>query len=114
MPRRQSSGLCVSEESWGVLGGHAAWYRTRHNLTENAIRPSAVGKKNWLFIGHPEAGWRSAVLYTILVSCRRRGIDTWEYLRDVFARLPSATNQQIQDFVPARWKELREAKKKPA
>jgi hypothetical protein len=60
-----------------------------------------------LFIGHPEAGWRSAVIYSILVSCRRRGIDTWEYLRDVFERLPGATNQQIQDFLPARWKELR-------
>jgi hypothetical protein len=44
-------------------------------LTENAIRPSAVGKKNWLFIGHPEAGWRSAVIYSVIVSCRRRGLD---------------------------------------
>jgi transposase len=78
-----------------------------NNLTENAIRPSAVGKKNWLFIGHPAAGWRSAVIYSILVSCRRRGIDTWEYLNDVFRRLPGATNQQIRDFTPARWKELR-------
>jgi transposase len=78
-----------------------------NNLTENAIRPSAVGKKNWLFIGHPEAGWRSAVIYSILVSCRRRGIDTWTYLQDVFTRLPDATNQQIADFTPARWKELR-------
>src|SRR5271170_1493876 len=49
-----------------------------NNLTENAIRPSAVGKKNWLFIGHPEAGWRSAVIYSLIVSCRRRGIEPWE------------------------------------
>jgi transposase len=83
-----------------------------NNLTENAIRPSAVGKKNWLFIGHPEAGWRSATLYSILVSCRRRGIDTWAYLQDVFTRLPAATNQQIADFTPARWKELRELQSK--
>jgi transposase len=33
------------------------------NLIENAIRPSALGKKNWLFIGHPTAGERSAVIY---------------------------------------------------
>ena len=77
-----------------------------NNLTENAIRPSAVGKKNWLFIGHPDAGWRSAVIYSILVSCRRRGIETWTYLHDVFTRLPAATNQQIAEFTPARWKEL--------
>lgn len=81
-----------------------------NNLTENAIRPSAVGKKNWLFIGHPDAGWRSATIYSILVSCRRRGIDTWTYLQDIFTRLPGATNQQIADFTPARWKELRHGK----
>jgi transposase len=75
-----------------------------NNLTENAIRPSAVGKKNWLFIGHPEAGWRSAVIYSILVSCQRHGIDPWEYLKDVFVRLPAATNKDLPNFLPANWK----------
>jgi transposase len=37
----------------------------------NSIRPSALGKRNWMFIGHPEAGERSAVIYTLLGSCRR-------------------------------------------
>jgi hypothetical protein len=37
-----------------------------NNLIENAIRPSVIGKKNWLFVGHPEAGERSAVIYTLL------------------------------------------------
>lgn len=75
-----------------------------NNLTENAIRPSAVGKKNWLFIGHPEAGWRSAVIYSLIVSCRRRGIDPWTYLRDVLGRLPGMSNQQVGELVPARWR----------
>ena len=75
-----------------------------NNLTENAIRPSAVGKKNWLFIGHPEAGWRSAVIYSIIVSCRRRGIDPWEYLSDVLQRLPAMNQSEISSVLPARWK----------
>ena len=75
-----------------------------NNLTENAIRPSAAGKRNWMFIGHPDAGWRSAVIYSILVSCKRRGIDPWAYLKDVFARLPAATNQQLDQFLPVNWK----------
>lgn len=75
-----------------------------NNLIENAIRPSAVGKKNYLFIGHPEAGWRSAVIYSVLVSCRRRGMDPWAYLKDVFTRLPSAKMKDIAEFVPACWK----------
>lgn len=45
------------------------------NLVENAIRPTAVGKKNLLFIGHPGAGWRSAVCCSVIESCRRRGIN---------------------------------------
>lgn len=75
-----------------------------NNLTENAIRPSAVGKKNWLFIGHPEAGWRSAVIYSVIASCRRRGIDPWQYLSDVLQRLPGMNQSEVPSIVPARWK----------
>ena len=75
-----------------------------NNLIENDIRPTAVGRKRWLFIGHPEAGWRSAVIYSILISCRRRGLNPQDYLADVLARLPSAKITQIQEFLPAHWK----------
>ena len=75
-----------------------------NNLTENALRPSCVGKKNYLFFGHPQAGWRSAVIYSVIVSCRRRGIDPWLYLRDLMQRLPAAKSHEIPDLVPARWK----------
>jgi len=75
-----------------------------NNLVENDVRPSAVGKRRWLFIGHPDAGWRSAVIYTIIQSCRRYGINPQEYLTDVLQRLPSMTNQQVRDLLPARWK----------
>jgi len=77
-----------------------------NNLTENAIRPSAVGKKNWLFIGHPDAGWRSAVIYSIVVSCRRRRIDPWKYLSDVLKRLPSLKQSELPTLIPANWKPL--------
>ena len=74
-----------------------------NNLVENAIRPTAVGRKRWLFIGHPDAGWRSAVIYSIIVSCRRRGINPLEYLTDVLARLPSMTITNIQSLLPGQW-----------
>jgi len=72
-----------------------------NNLIENAIRPSALGKKNWLFIGHPEAGEQSAVIYTLLGSCRRHGINPFDYLKDLFTRLPAAKISQIKAFTPA-------------
>jgi hypothetical protein len=74
-----------------------------NNLIENAIRPSALGKKNWLFVGHPEAGERSAVIYTLLGSCRRHGINPFDYLKDLFTRLPSAKITGIKQFTPAAW-----------
>ena len=74
-----------------------------NNLIENAIRPTAVGKKNFLFIGHPDAGWYSAVIYSLLGSCRRHGINPHEYLRDVLSRLPSATNHQVPELTPEAW-----------
>ncbi len=78
-----------------------------NNLVENAIRPTAVGKKNWLFIGEATAGDRSAIIYTVIESCRRRGIDPFAYLRDVFTRLPSTTNHQVQELTPAAWAKSR-------
>lgn len=81
-----------------------------NNLIENSIRPSAVGKKNWLFIGHPDAGWRSAVIYSVIASAQRHGIDPWKYLKDIFTRLPGATTSQLRDFLPRHWKELNPVK----
>ena len=74
-----------------------------NNLVENAIRPTAIGKKNWLFIGHPDAGQRSAIIYTILATCKTHGIDPWEYLRDVLSKLPSMMITEIDQLVPANW-----------
>ena len=75
-----------------------------NNLIENSIRPTAVGRKRWLFIGHPDAGWRSAVIYSILVTCRRRGINPQDYLTDVLGRLPTIKINQIDSLLPANWK----------
>jgi len=71
------------------------------NLIENAIRPSALGKKNWLFIGHPGAGERSAVIYTLLGSCRRQGVNPFDYIKDLFTRLPAAKITEIKQFTPS-------------
>ena len=71
------------------------------NSVENAIRPSALGKKNYLFIGHVGAGQRAATLYSLLGSCLRRGVNPRAYLRWLFERLPTATNQTVHELTPA-------------
>ena len=78
-----------------------------NNGVENAIRPCAVGRKNWLFVGAPEAGEHGAILYSLVASCRRHGVDPYEYLRDVLTRLPGATTSQVEGFTPAEWAKKR-------
>lgn len=80
-----------------------------NNLMENAIRPSAIGKKNFLFVGHPEAGQKSAIIYSIVVSCQRRKIDPYLYIKDVLARLPNMTYKQARELIPSKWSPLVEA-----
>lgn len=84
-----------------------------NNPVENAIRPTAIGKKNWLFIGEAEAGQRSAILFTLIEACRSRGIDPQTYLREVLTKLPTLTNQQIKDVTPAAWAKAQKTAQQP-
>jgi len=72
-----------------------------NNGVENAIRPSAVGKKNWLFIGAKDAGRKSAILYSLIISCRNHGVEPRAYIKYLIETLPTLTNQQIKDVTPA-------------
>jgi transposase len=80
-----------------------------NNRVENAIRPTAVGKKNWLFFGSEEAGQRSAVMYTLIENCRLHGVEPYAYLKDVLERLPRTTNRQVDQLTPFNWKRARES-----
>jgi len=80
-----------------------------NNQVENAVRPTAIGRKNWMFIGHPDAGQRTAIIYTLLESCKRRGINPRDYLHDVLSRIPAMTNQQTRSLMPADWLTARNA-----
>lgn len=79
-------------------------FQIDNNLVENSIRVPAVGRRRWLFIGHPDAGWRSAVIYSLIISCRRRGINPQEYLDDVLRKLPTITEDQLPELLPGRWR----------
>ena len=80
-----------------------------NNLIENAIRPSALGKKNWLFIGHPSAGERSAIIYSIVVSCERHGIDPTQYLSAVLEEAPNLVNRDQSHLTPKNWAKVKQA-----
>ena len=85
-----------------------------NNLVENAIRPTALGKKNWLFFGSEEAGQRGAVIYTLIQNCRLHGVEPHAYLKDVLERLPRTTNREVDQLTPLRWKQARQSALKQA
>jgi transposase len=91
--------------NWESLGVYLEDGRVElsNNPVENAIRPAALGRKNFLFFGTADSGERGAILYTIIENCRRHGIDPYAYLRDVLTQLPSMTNWQLKNVTPAAW-----------
>jgi transposase len=80
-----------------------------NNACENAIRPVAVGRKNFLFAGSVRGGEAAAIMYSVIGSCRAAQVDRWEYLRDVLVRVATHPASQVADLLPARWAELRAA-----
>ena len=74
-----------------------------NNPVENVIRPIALGRKNWLFIGSEQAGERAAVLMSLIESAKLNGHDAWAYLKDVLTKLPTWPNSRIEELLPYRW-----------
>lgn len=78
-----------------------------NNSCEQTIRTPVLGRKNWLFAGSVEGGRRGAVIFSLVVTCKRLGINPAEYLADVIARIPTHPNPRIGELVPREWKALR-------
>jgi hypothetical protein len=72
-----------------------------NNGVENAIRPTKLGHKNWLFCGSEASGKTSAILFTIIESAKRHGLDPHAYLGHLLRTLPHVTNHQIPSMTPA-------------
>lgn len=72
--------------------------------SERALRPVAVGRKNYMFFGGDEGGERAAVLYSLIASCKQNGVEPFEYLRDVIQRILTHPVEKIHELAPANWK----------
>ena len=107
VPPKTSLGIGVSYAlvRWDKLCRYTeyGYLRPDTNLVENSIRPIAVGRKNWLHIGHEEALETASIHASLVNTCKRLGINPWDYLRDVFIRL-GCGDTGIDDMLPDRWK----------
>lgn len=70
----------------------------------DALRPIAVGRKNWLFCGSDRGGQTAATLMSLTSSCKSLGVEPFAYLRDVLDRVSTHPNSRIEELLPDRWK----------
>jgi transposase len=75
-----------------------------NNAVENSIRPLALGRRNWLFVGSQGAGERAANLMSLIESAKLNGHDPWAYLKDVFERLPTLKDRDLHTLLPHNWR----------
>jgi transposase len=74
-----------------------------NNLTENAIRPFVVGRKNWLFSGSPRGADASAAIYSIIETAKANNLEPYRYLRYLFAKIPFVENDaEYESLLPTR------------
>ncbi|MFZ6876645.1 transposase domain-containing protein, partial [Undibacterium sp. Di27W] len=75
-----------------------------NNRIENAIRPIAIGKKNWLFAGSERAGKRAAAIQSLLATAKANGIEPLVWLKLTLEQLPMHPNSRIDELLPLRLK----------
>lgn len=75
-----------------------------NNIVENAIRPIALGRKNYLFAGSHSGAVRAAALYTLMANAKLQNIDPFFYIRDVINRIPSHPFKKLDQLLPKNWK----------
>jgi hypothetical protein len=75
-----------------------------NNHLERQIKPWAMGRKAWMFVGSELAGQRAAMVMSLVQSAKLNGHDPWAYLRDVLQRLPTQLNSRIEELLPHNWR----------
>jgi len=77
-----------------------------NNVAERAIRPVCLGRKNWLFAGSERGGHAAAVLFSLIESAKRHGLDPFCYLRDLLALIPVISHKRLHLLFPDNWKSI--------
>lgn len=78
-----------------------------NNLAENAIRPIALGRKNYLFAGSHQAAQMTAAMYSFMATCKKNGVDELEWLKDVLERIQSIKHKDLYQLLPNNWEKYR-------
>ena len=94
--------IYYSLQRWDKLSIYTTDARLRidNNLVENAIRPVAIGRKNYLFAGSHNGARRAAMLYSFLGTCKMNNVNPFDWLKDVLIKIPEHPVNKIEQLLP--------------
>jgi transposase len=101
--------IAYSKARWAGLSAYAMHGQIEidNNKIENAIRPLAITRKNFLFCGSHKAAEMTAAMLSFMACCRKNGVNEFEWLKDVFERIQSHKQKDLYQLLPNNWKEYR-------
>lgn len=96
--------IAYSLQRWDKLSYYATDGEVNidNNPVENAIRPLAIGRKNYLFAGSHDAAQRAAEFYSMLNTCKLNGIEPWEWLRETLSKISDFKANKLYELLPVR------------
>ena len=74
-----------------------------NNLSERMVRPCAIGRKNWLFLGSDNGGRAAAILYSVMASAKANQVEPFAYVRDLLVQLCRSRSQDVSELLPDAW-----------
>ena len=77
--------------------------KSDNNTAENAIRPLALGRKNWLFAGSERGARATALFLGLLQSCKACDVNPWEYFNDMLRRIMGQPVNRLRELLPDQW-----------
>lgn len=101
--------IAYAHKRWAGLSAYTLHGQMEidNNLVENAVRPLAIGRKNYLFAGSHEAAEMTAAMYSFMASCKKNNLHEFEWLKDVFERIQSINHKSLYQLLPSNWKKYR-------
>jgi len=99
--------LSYADNQWPAMARYweVAQAEIDNNSIEHALRGVVLGRRNWLHVGQETGGQRAANLFSLMITCKRLGVEPYAYLHDVLRRLPSHSNKDIWQLTPRGWKQ---------
>ena len=98
--------IAYSLRLWSQMSAYTedGSYQIDNNLIENAIRPLALGRKNYLFAGSHKAAQKAAMMYSFFATCKINQVEPYAWLNDILQRIPEHKANKLDQLLPQNWK----------